>query len=221
MQDGSPLIASQSQDEPQSSEEQGTEPDRNSAGQSDYLYKVWKDYDDAKPEYDLEPSNSKAINARRLQELQQAGIDADQPNAQIDRLAGLCASIFEVPGVTVTLYCGETLIVKSSVGLDERVPRHLSMSLAIGAWATYAARPRLLAVSDATLDARWVARPPDHQPPTPASPFFPPASTKQQIDSLAPQKPGQLCFQWCLCDIEPPDLKVCNLLGMSHALRSS
>ena len=125
--------------------------------QSDFIYNAFKDYEQAGDDYEPEPSKCKALNEQRVQEIRQAGIDADQPNPQLDRLTKLCASIFCVAGATITLYCGEVLVVKSRVGIDERVPKHLSMKLAIGAWATYATRPRLIAVADATLDARYKA----------------------------------------------------------------
>ena len=126
----------------------------NERTQSDHIYNAFLDYEQSQDDYEPEPSKCKALNEQRVQELRQAGIDADQPNAQLDRLTKLCASIFCVTGVTLTLYCGEVLVVKSRVGVDERVPKHLSMKLAIGAWATYSNRPRLIAVADATLDAR-------------------------------------------------------------------
>lgn len=126
----------------------------NERAQSDHIYNAFLDYEQSQDDYEPEPGKCKALNEQRVQELRQAGIDADQPNAQLDRLTKLCASIFCVAGVSLTLYCGEVLVVKSRVGIDERVPKHLSMKLAIGAWATYSTRPRLIAVADATLDAR-------------------------------------------------------------------
>ena len=129
----------------------------NEKTQSDIFYHAFKDYEQAGEDYEPEPSKCKALNEQRVQEIRQAGIDADQPNPQLDRLTKLCASIFGVAGATITLYNGEVMVMKSQVGIDERVPKHLSMKLSIGAWATYATRPRLIAVADATLDARYKA----------------------------------------------------------------
>ena len=162
---GSNILQPQ-QDRPQPPASKSFVQRSNQQAQSDHMYNAFKDYEGTDQEYEVEPAKSKAINERRLQELQHAGIDADLPNAQLDRLAKLCASIFEVAGVTITLYCGEELVVKSSCGLDARVPRHLSMKLAIGSWATYMDRPHLLVVPDVTLDARHVAVSPINLDPT-------------------------------------------------------
>ncbi|KAK9824954.1 hypothetical protein WJX74_009837 [Apatococcus lobatus] len=131
----------------------------NERTQSEHMYQAFKGYEQGGDDYEPEPSRCKALNEQRVQEIRKAGIDADQPNPQLDRLTKLCASIFCCGGATITLYCGEVLVVKSRVGIDERVPKHLSMKLAIGAWSTYATRPRLIAVADATLDARFSSHP--------------------------------------------------------------
>ena len=130
--------------------------------QSDHIARAYQDFEAEGSEAGPDESKNQAVDEERLRELQRAGIDVDQANAQLDRLTQLCSSVFKVPGCTLTLYAGQELVVKSKVGVDDRVPKHLSIKLAIGRWATYLEKPRLIAVADATLDARSAQHGPVH-----------------------------------------------------------